>query len=236
MRLNDPELVRRQYETEAGLEARREAQTRYRQGPDGFDTAFAAVAEAHPRRVLEVGCGMGQFSERMARETSAEVVATDLSPRMVEIAASRGLDARLADVQALPFEDGAFDCAVANAMLYHVADLERSLAELHRVLEPGGRLVATTIGADHMLELWQLVGYRVPERQFSRETGEEALSRHFARVERRDVDAVLVFPDAAAVHRYVDSTLFADAVPRPLPVFEGSFASRALATVFVAER
>ena len=137
----------------------------------------------------------------MARETSAEVVATDLSPRMVEIAASRGLDARLADVQALPFEDGEFDCAVANAMLYHVADLERSLAELHRVLEPGGRLVATTIGADHMLELWQLVGYRVPERQFSRETGEEALSRHFARVERRDVDAVLVFPDAAAVHR-----------------------------------
>ena len=172
MRLNDPELVRRQYETEAGLEARREAQTRYRQGPDGFDTAFAAVVEAHPRRVLEVGCGMGQFSERMARETSAEVVATDLSQRMVEIAASRGLDARLADVQALPFEDGEFDCAVANAMLYHVADLERSLAELHRVLEPGGRLVATTIGVDHMLELWQLVGYHVPERQFSRETGD----------------------------------------------------------------
>jgi SAM-dependent methyltransferase len=236
VRLNDPELVRRQYETEDGLEARREAQTRYRQGPDGFDAAFAAVVEADPRRVLEVGCGMGQFAERVARETSAEVVATDVSPRMVEIAASRGLDARLADAQALPFEDGEFDCAVANAMLYHVADLERSLAELHRVLEPGGRVVATTIGVEHMRELWDLVGYHVPERQFSRETGEEALSRHFARVERRDVDAVLVFPDAAAVHDYVDSTLFADAVPRPLPDFEGPFTSRTLATVFVAER
>lgn len=236
MRLNDPELVRRQYETEDGLEARREAQTRYRQGPDGFDAAFAAVVEADPRRVLEVGCGMGQFAERVARETSAEVVATDVSPRMVEIAASRGLDARLADAQALPFEDGEFDCAVANAMLYHVADLERSLAELHRVLEPGGRVVATTIGVEHMRELWELLGYHVPERQFSRETGEEALSRHFARVERRDVDAVLVFPDAAAVHDYVDSTLFADAVPRPLPDFEGPFTSRTLATVFVAER
>jgi ubiquinone/menaquinone biosynthesis C-methylase UbiE len=179
---------------------------------------------------------MGQFAERVARETSAEVVATDVSPRMVEIAASRGLDARLADAQALPFEDGEFDCAVANAMLYHVADLERSLAELHRVLEPGGRVVATTIGVEHMRELWDLVGYHVPERQFSRETGEEALSRHFARVERRDVDAVLVFPDAAAVHDYVDSTLFADAVPRPLPDFEGPFTSRTLATVFVAER
>jgi SAM-dependent methyltransferase len=235
MRLNDPELVRRQYETEAGLAVRREAQRRFRNGPDGFDTAFAAVVEASSRRVLEVGCGMGQFAERVARETSAGVVATDLSPRMVELAASRGLDARLADVQALPFADGEFDCAVANAMLYHVSDLDRALAELRRVLEPGGRLVATTIGVEHMADVWLLVGYRVPERQFSRETGEAALNRHFAHVERRDVDAELVFPDAAAVREYVDSTLFANAVPRPLPDFDGPFTSRTRATVFVAE-
>ena len=236
MKLNDPELVRRQYETEAGLEVRRAAQTRYRKGPDGFDTAFAAVSEADPRRVLEVGCGMGQFSDRLARDTAAEVVATDLSPRMVELASARGLDARLADVQALPFEDGEFDCAVANAMLYHVTDLERALWELRRVLEPGGRFVATTIGAEHMKDLWLLVGYHVPERQFSRESGEEALSRHFARVERRDVDAELVFPDAEAFRAYVDSTLFAAAVPRPLPDVEGTFTSRTRVTVFVAER
>lgn len=236
MRLNDPELVRRQYETEAGLAVRRDAQARFRNGPDGFDTALAAVAEGDPRRVLEVGCGMGQFAERVARETSAEVVATDLSQRMVQLAASRGLDAQPADVQALPFGDGEFDCAVANAMLYHVGDLECALGELHRVLEPGGRLVATTIGVEHMADVWLLVGYHVPEPQFSREAGEEALHRHFARVERHDVDAELVFPDAEAVHEYVDSTLFAEAVPRPLPDFEDPFTSRTRVTVFVAER
>jgi ubiquinone/menaquinone biosynthesis C-methylase UbiE len=236
LKLNDPERVRLQYETEAGLATRRDAQTRFRRGPDAFDTALAAVAEATPRRVLEVGCGRGQFAERVARETSAEVIATDLSPRMVELAASRGLDARLADVQALPFADGEFDCAVANAMLYHVSDLERALSELHRVLEARGRLVATTIGAEHMQDLWLCVGYQLPERQFSRETGEEALSRHFARVERRDVDGELVFPDAGAVQAYVDSTLFAEAVPRPLPDFESPFTSRTRVTVFVAER
>jgi SAM-dependent methyltransferase len=236
MKLNDPELVRRQYESEAGLAVRRDAHARFREGPSAFETALDAVIEARPRRVLEVGCGMGEFAERLERESSAEVVATDLSPRMVEVAKERGVDARVADVQELPFGDGEFDCVVANAMLYHVVDLDRALGELARMLQPGGRLVALTIGADHMAELWQLVGFTIPFRPFSRENGEEQLLRHFAQVERRDVDAVLVFPDAPAVRRYVESTLFSDAVPRPVPEFEGAFRSRTRATVFVAER
>jgi len=236
MRLNDPELVRRQYASEDGLAVRRDFQRRFREGPDAFDTAFEAVAESQPRRVLEVGCGMGTFGERLVREISAEVVATDLSPRMVEVARGRGLDARVADVQELPFDDGEFDCAVANAMLYHVEDVDRALSELARVLEPGGRLVAVTIGEAHMAEVWRLVGYQKAERPFSRENGAEQLARHFRSVEREDVDALLVFPDAAAVHEYVDSTIFSAEVPRPLPEFEGPFRAGAYATVFVAER
>jgi SAM-dependent methyltransferase len=236
MRLNDPELVRCQYASEDGLAVRRDFQRRFREGPDAFDTAFEAVAEWQPRRVLEVGCGMGNFAERVSRETSAEVVATDLSARMVELARERGLDARVADVQELPFDDGEFDCAVANAMLYHVENLERALSELARVLEPGGKLVAVTIGEDHMAEVWRLVGYQKAERPFSRENGAEQLARHFRSVQREDVDAQLVFPDAAAVHDYVDSTIFSAQVPRPLPEFEGPFRAGAHATVFVAER
>jgi SAM-dependent methyltransferase len=236
MRLNDPDLVRRQYASEDGLAVRRDFQLRFREGPDAFDAAFAAVAEAEPRRVLEVGCGMGNFAERVARETTAEVVATDLSPRMVDLAQERGLDARVADVQELPFAAGEFDCAVANAMLYHVEDLDRALSELARILEPGGQLVAVTIGAEHMGEIWRLVGYRQPDRPFSRENGAEHLDRHFRRVERRDVDAELVFPDAEAVHRYVESTIFSDEVARPLPEFDGPFRTGVRATVFVAER
>ena len=236
MRLNDPELVRRQYAQEHGLAVRRDSQLRFRDGPDAFDVAFEAVAEAEPRRVLEVGCGMGNFAERVARKTSAEVIATDLSPRMVELARERGLDARVADVQVLPFEDGEFDCAIANAMLYHVEDLDRALVELGRVLEPGGRLVAVTIGSEHLAELWELVGYRLPERPFSRENGAERLARHFAEVRREDVDAELVFPDASAVRDYVDSTIFSGEVPRPLPDFEGPFRSGVRTTVFVAAR
>lgn len=236
MQLNDPELVRRQYASEAGLKVRRESQRRFRRGPDAFDVAFDVISKLSPRRVLEVGCGMGNFAERVARETRAEVIATDLSPRMVELAQERGLDARVADVESLPFADGEFDCAVANAMLYHVEHLDRALSELARVLEPGGRLVAVTIGAGHMGEVWRLVGYRRPDRPFSRENGSEQLARHFRGVERRDVDAELLFPNAAAVHRYVESTIFGDEVARPLPEFDGPFRASVQATVFVATR
>ena len=235
-RLNDPELVRCQYTSEAGLKVRRDAQLQFLQGPDAFDVAFDVVSQLNPRRVLEVGCGMGNFAERVARETTAEVVATDLSPRMVELTRQRGLDARVADVESLPFADGEFDCAVANAMLYHVEHLDRALSELARVLEPGGRLVAVTIGAAHMQEVWTLVGYRRPDRPFARENGAEHLARHFRHVERRDVDAELVFPDDAAVHRYVESTIFGDEIARPLPPFDGPFRASVEATVFEAER
>jgi ubiquinone/menaquinone biosynthesis C-methylase UbiE len=234
MRLNDPELVQRQYATEDGLATRRDAQARFLEGANAFDVAVEAVVEARPRRLLEVGCGMGQFAAAVAERTDAEVVATDLSPRMVELASGRGLDAHVADVEALPFADAEFDCAAANWMLYHVPDVDRALGELRRVLEDDGTLVATTIGAEHMADVWELVGFRVPLREFSRENGEQQLRRHFESVERQDVDATLVFPDETAVHRYVESTVFADAVPRPLPSVEAPFRSRTRTTVFVA--
>ena len=77
--------------------------------------------------MLEVGCGWGELAEWIARDTGAEVVAVDLSPRMVELARERGVDARVADVQQLPFADGEFDLVVAAWMLYHVPDLDRGL-------------------------------------------------------------------------------------------------------------
>jgi SAM-dependent methyltransferase len=236
MKLNDPDLVRRQYETEAGLAVRRDAVARFREGPDAVDAALlAAVAAPTPRRVLEVGCGMGQFAERLRAELELDLVAVDLSPRMVELARERGVDARVGDAQRLPFEDNQFDCVVANWMLYHVDDLELALSEFVRVLVPGGRLVAATIGEQHMHEVWELMGFMPPLRPFSRENGEEILRRHFAKVERNDVDAVLVFPDVTSVHDYVESTFFSEAVPRPLPEPDVPLRCRTVNAVFIAE-
>ena len=85
----------------------------------------------------------------------------------------------MADVQELPFADGEFDVAIAAWMLYHVPDLERGVAELARVLRPGGRLVAATNSRFHLLELRELVGSGPSTLKFSREDGEDHLARHF---------------------------------------------------------
>jgi SAM-dependent methyltransferase len=76
------------------------------------------------------------------------VVAIDASPAAVAAARRRhpGLDAHVADVRALPFEDGSFDVAVSTSTLDHFssrADIDTALRELHRVLAPGGLAVVT---------------------------------------------------------------------------------------------
>src|SRR5207248_515797 len=71
--LNDPALVAREYADETGLSARIAAQ-QSQSGPDAWDVAFGAVAEAEPRTILEVGPGRGEFAERLRRELAAEVV------------------------------------------------------------------------------------------------------------------------------------------------------------------
>ena len=99
----------------------------------------------------------------------------DLSPRMVELAQARGIDARQGDAQELPFADGTFDTVVAAWMLYHVPDVDRALAEFARVLVPGGALIAVTNSADHIAELRELVQHRDSwSHTFSRENGESS--------------------------------------------------------------
>jgi len=126
VRLNDPELVAREYASERGLEGRRAAY-RYDEGPDPREMAVEAVAEAAPGRVLEVGSGPGELSERIQLELNADVVAVDLSERMVELTKARGAEAIFGDVQQLPFSDASFGCAVAAWMLYRVPQFEGPL-------------------------------------------------------------------------------------------------------------
>src|SRR5690606_26579542 len=61
-----------------------------------------------------------------------------------------------ADVTALPFADGSCDIVIAMHMLYHVADQEKALAELHRVLKPGGTLAVTNNGEGNLRQLYAL--------------------------------------------------------------------------------
>lgn len=240
MTLNDPELVKREYASETGLLSRRSIyQNAVYESSDGpLEVTFSTLAALGPRSLLEVGCGPGEMAERIGRELAANVVAVDISPRMVELARTRGLDARVGDIQDLAFDDGSFDVVLAAWVLFHVPDLDRGLREIARVLRRGGHFVAVTNSELHLSEARELAGIDMRRCiSFSRENGEERLVSHFASVERRDVNGWVTFADRLAVQSYVDTldTLLQRS-QRPVSDLDGELRAGARVTVFVAEK
>ena len=101
---------------------------------------FELLNPAPGERILDVGCGEGSLTARIAA-AGATVVGIDSSREMVAAAKNRGIDARVIDAQQLPF-DREFDAVFSNAALHWVRDHDAVLAGVHRALKPGGRFVA----------------------------------------------------------------------------------------------
>lgn len=93
-------------------------------------------------RLLDVGTGPG-FVALAAAGRGAVVAAADQSVAMVGIARAAGVDAVVAAVEQLPYDDAAFDAVVAGYLLNHLSRPEAAVASLARVLRPGGRLALT---------------------------------------------------------------------------------------------
>ncbi|WP_020665008.1 class I SAM-dependent methyltransferase [Amycolatopsis benzoatilytica] len=102
------------------------------------------MGDVKDRRILDAGCGAGPLSAQL-RDRGAVVSGFDFSATMVDLARKRlGADAdlRIADLsQPLPYQDQSFDDVIAALVLHYLEDWAAPLAELHRVLRPGGRLV-----------------------------------------------------------------------------------------------
>jgi SAM-dependent methyltransferase len=138
---------------------------------DPIDTPWHTMAIPHlppleGLRVLEIGCGRGGFSRYLA-SNGADLVAADFSPAAVEMAA-RGLDGDVvvADIEAIPFEAGSFDLVVSLDTIEHVPNPTRAVAELTRVLKPGGKLVLTTNNYFGLIGIWRLI-MRLAGRRFT---------------------------------------------------------------------
>ena len=110
-------------------------------------------------RVLDAGCGPGSISAGLAEAVApGELIGIDIEPSQVEMAANaaaqRGLsnaEFRVADVRALPFEDGSFDVVHCNGTLAFILDVEAPLKEMKRTLKPGGILGCREIIMDSFL-------------------------------------------------------------------------------------
>ena len=111
--------------------------------PGAFDLAGA-------KRILDAGCGAGQFTEIVLEscDPDAAITCFDLSLEMLrrgrkKLESDRPMPAA-ADITRLPYRDGSFDCVICGWVLEHLPDPQLGLREISRVIEPGGRLLILT--------------------------------------------------------------------------------------------
>lgn len=115
-----------------------------------YESIAADVAATMPAggRVLEVGCGPGHLSNRLASWVGLDVTGLDLDPAMIERARANAARSAaeghvpsfvVGDVAALPFPDGSFDVVVSMMSMHHWDDATVGLNEIGRVLRPGGQ-------------------------------------------------------------------------------------------------
>jgi len=109
-----------------------------------FAREIEAVAPSKSARVLDIGTSTGT-NLRMLRDLGfTDVTGLDFSAEAIAYCASKGLgDVRQGDICAMPFEDASFDLVLATDIIEHVDDDETALAEIARVLKPGGAVLVT---------------------------------------------------------------------------------------------
>jgi SAM-dependent methyltransferase len=141
--------------------------------------------------VLDIGCGTGAMSEKMAGRGT--IVSADFSPLALSFGKRRDLKYPCgSDAMRLPFRDASFDLVVAMDTLEHLPDDACALHEIHRVLKPGGRVIATvpayqSLWSDHDVALMHFRRYAA--RQLRRRFTDSGL-----RVTRLSYAMTFLFP------------------------------------------
>lgn len=194
---SDPNYLRTdQYKDDKNLSARIHLHKHFSINPQPWPLwvfeQLSAPAEAH---ILEIGCGPGSlwYEYTPPIPPGWSLTLTDLSLGMAAKAcqniAHPAAQYACASGPTLPFP--------ANHMLYHVPDLPQTLAELRRVLKPGGRFYAATNGVGHLAEMRTIILEYDPEVQFQEvnwpfnlENGAAQLTEYFDNVEKH------IYPDS----------------------------------------
>lgn len=215
-------LLGTQYSNSDRLAARANIHAKYGRG-DWF--AWLASQPCWPvtGRILEVGCGGGWFwsDARQFVGSSLRLTLTDFSAGMVAEAVERvkGLgywdrvEGQVADASALPFADTSFDAVVASHMLYHLPSPADGVAEIVRVLRPGGLAVVATNGLRNMHQVFDLQRQVFGEKSggdgsgaFALENGRALLEAAFKEVRLLRYPDALTCTEPADIFSYLTSS------------------------------
>ncbi|HXH82453.1 MAG TPA: methyltransferase domain-containing protein [Candidatus Tectomicrobia bacterium] len=125
----------------------------------GQAAALDAAGLQEDDRLLDVGCGTGSAVIAAARRPVARACGIDVSPEMIVRARRNadglaGVEFRVADAEAIPYPDATFTAVICTNSFHHYSEPLRALAELRRVLAPGGRLVVLDPDRAGCLWVW----------------------------------------------------------------------------------
>lgn len=135
------------------------------------------------KRVLDAGCGKGRFGRALLGEfPDARIHGMDIALAMLRFVLAPLMPCA-GSLTALPYEDGSFDCLYATESLEHAVDIEGAVAELCRVVKPGGRIVIIDKNKEH----WGRFQTPEWERWFGQRELEGMLSRHCRTVTSRPI-------------------------------------------------
>jgi SAM-dependent methyltransferase len=126
------------------------------------EALFRRYVGGPERRVLDLGCRDGALTQAYA--AGNEVVGVDADREALTEAAKLGIETQWADLdQPLDFADASFDVAVAGELLEHLRDPHRLVAEIHRVLRPGGTFVGSVPNAYRLKGRLRFLAGKAPE-------------------------------------------------------------------------
>ena len=218
-------LLTDQYQDASNLNARIQIHALFSTNKYGWPQWVFDQFDLSPEsRILELGCGSGRlWFENLHRIPEGwEITLSDFSSGMLQEAqqnlcdSQRRFEFEVVDAQSIPFEDESFDAVIAKHMLFDVLDRAQALSEMRRVLRPGGRFYASTIGRAHLRELYELLsrfdphadpwGGHPPAESFLLENGLDQISLWFSRVTLRRYEDALVITEAGPLVAYVLST------------------------------
>lgn len=221
---NHVDALRRQFRTTESWRIRQQTHEKYTFPRQSFvEWAMGLVPWHGDERVLDVGCGPGKYYDYFkAEHPGVRYTGLDYSYAMIGEHGGIGQVTR-GSMEDLPFADATFDVVMANHVVYLAPDVEATLAELKRVLKPGGLMITATTSVDSTREFRELFRrtillvsppgkaseVNIPEtlhRRFALENGTRLLARHFFAVARYDLPSALVFPAVEPIMEYLEAT------------------------------
>lgn len=195
--MQNPSVLKKQYNTDEQLQIRINLHNKYSVNKEGFrNWTYRQLPNFDNNKVLELGCGNGELwvGKNSDINKMDTLYLTDISEGMISkskesVGDLPNIRYMVLDAENTNFESESVDYVIANHMLYHVPDLDKTLLEIKRILKTNGKLYATTFGENGIIKyVNSLKGSTTNpiKSSFTLQNGSDALDPVFNSVQRVD--------------------------------------------------